>query len=279
MRIPLSSPKRRLRTIAIGALSTLLCCLPPMAILPPFAGTSASWARAGRFRLPPPPPDRDAPGNRGGGAGRNCGMANQTSTALVPQYQQSLPQGNTMTQVWGTTVLPAPTFWFDVPHAKGAIVAMEFILQDPTQPTQELYRATLRPPDQPGIIRVRLPQTVPALVAGASYQWFFKVRLQCGSTQAGVKPQISTEQLTGWVQRIQPDARFAAQLQQATPQQQISLYAENGVWFDLITTLAELSLKNPKDSTLTQDWRDLLTLAGLDRQTQKPLTNCCQPIP
>lgn len=244
-------------------------------------GSNAVWASpiAARMRLvaftpPPPPPDRDAPGNRGGGAGRGCGTG-QPLIALVPEYQQAL-EGGAITKVWGTTLAERPTFWFDVPYNKGAIAALEFVLQDNSSPAKELYRSAIVPPDAPGIVSIQLPATVPPLAAGKLYQWFFKVHLQCASSEAA-KPQTQKETLYGWVQRVSPNAAIASQLKQATPQQQADLYAQNGIWFDALTTLGNLRLTSPQDPRLIADWNSLLQSVGLEKLTTKPLIHCCEP--
>lgn len=230
-----------------------------------------------QFRLPPPPPGRNAPGNRGGGAGRNCGIVNQSVMALMPAYHQSLPEGGQITKVWGTTLSDRPTFWFDIPYEKATIASIEFVLQDNRNPANDIYRTAVTPPQTPGIISIALPQTVPPLKVGKLYQWFFKVRWQCPSTTVGISTQVTKEQLFGWVERIQPGAGVIDRLKQSTPQQKFDLYAENGIWFDAVTTLAQLRLENPQDRLTTENWNELLRTADLEKITAKSLTSCCKP--
>jgi hypothetical protein len=237
--------------------------------------TPAAQVSTTGFTPPPPPPDRDAPGRRGGGAGRGCGAGNQSVTALMPEYKQVLERG-AITKVWGTTTAERPTFWFDVPYESGAIAVMEFVLQDNASPTRELYRSAIVPPTAPGMISIQLPTSVPPLEVGTLYQWFFKVRLQCGSDIAAAKPQIQKENLNGWVQRVNLSPTLTNQLKQATPQQRAALYAQNGIWFDALTTLAEQRLANPQDARLMEDWHTLLRSIGLEPLITKPLVPCCQ---
>lgn len=232
------------------------------------------------FTPPPPPPDRDAPGNRGGGAGRSCGVGNgEKIMALVPTYKQALPQGGEIIKVWGTTILERPTFWFDIPYEKGAIVSLEFVLQDGSRPAKNLYRTAVTPPDTPGIISIHLPTTVSLLETGKLYQWFLKARLQCASSQANVKASAMQDQVYGWIQRISPSTGLAAQLNQASSQQRADLYTQNGIWFDALTTLGELRLANSQDASLKNNWNSLLQSVGLEKVTTKPLVPCCQPVP
>lgn len=272
---------RLLSAIAPGTISLLMIQLlaPGLDTQQAQANPGAAQLNSVEFRLPPPPPDRDAPGNRGQGAGRGCGADSQKIMALVPEYQQSLPQGGSITKVWGTTFAERPTFWFDVPYEKGAIVSLEFVLQDNSRPAKDLYRTAVIPPDTPGIISIRLPNTVLPLEADKLYQWFFKARLQCAANQPTAKAQITKEQVTGWIQRINPSPDLATQLNQATPQQRAMLYTQNSIWFDALTTLGELRLANLQDASLAKNWNNLLQAAGLEKVATKPIVPCCKPTP
>jgi hypothetical protein len=268
--------RRAIATCTVGLLT-----LPYLGngIMPQTAWANPIMAQVGSvaFTPPPPPPDRDAPGNRGGGAGRGGRACNKPLIALVPEYQQTLAQGEAITKVWGTTLAEQPTFWFNVPYTRSAIASLEFVLQDNVSPATELYRSAIVPPDAPGIVSIRLPATLPPLEVGKLYQWFFRVRLQCGSSNSATQPQNQKETVYGWVQRVSPDAAFASQLKQATPQQRAALYAQKGIWFDALTTLGELRLSNLQDPRLTADWNGLLQSVGLERLTTKPLVPCCEP--
>lgn len=244
---------------------------------PPDRGSpSGRGGGAGRY-VPPPPPGRSTPGSRGGGAGRSCGVGNQTITALVPEYQQMLPEGGSITKVWGTTIAEHPTFWFDVPYEKGAIVSLEFILQDNSHPAKDLYRTTVTPPDTPGVISIHLPETVSPLETDKLYQWFLKARLQCTSSQPNVKASVMQNQVYGWIQRISSSADLAVQLNQASPQEKVNLYIQNGIWFDAITTLGDLRLVNSSDTDLAKTWNSLLQAVNLEKVATKPIVPCCQP--
>lgn len=229
------------------------------------------------FIPPPPPPDRSAAGSRSGAASRGCDAANQTVTALVPTYQQTLNQGTPavvpITQVWGLTNTENPNFLFFVPYNASSIANIEFVLQEQTQnKSQTLYRTYVTPPESPGIISVHLPPSEGSLQVGKMYHWFFKVRVQCDQTQP-----TKLDYVDGWVQRINQNSTLTAQLQQATLPQKATLYAANGVWYDAIMSLTELRLSNPQNETLLAQWTTLLDSAGLEEIANQPLINCCQP--
>lgn len=258
------------RAIAVWIIGLLILPVGVNGMLAVRTGANQT-SRAIRFTPPPPPPDRNAPGNRGGGAGRSCGVRQQSITALVPEYRQSLTTGGTITKVWGTTTAERPTFWFDVPYQKETIVAMEFVLQNNASPAIDLYRTTITPPAIPGIVSVQLPTTVPSLEVGQGYQWFFKVRLHCGTSPTVGQSQLLKETVSGWVERVSPSAVLLSQLKVATLSQRAVLYAQEGIWFDALTTLAELRLSEPQNAEFLEEWIRFLQTVGLEKLAAKPI--------
>jgi Domain of Unknown Function (DUF928) len=263
--------RRPLRqAIATGSLLLLPWCI--LEITPKAAMANSIVTDIGKIEYkPPPPPERDAPGNRGGGGGRGCGLTSQPITALIPTQKRMLngdPETETI-QVWGTTLSERPTFWFDVPDERSTIKSIEFVLQDNTD--QDLYRSGIAPPETPGIVSIRLPETVTALKSGALYHWFLNINFECPSDGS------VTRQINGWVQRVAPDSTLTKLLKQATPEQQAILYAKNGIWFDALTTLGDLRRSKPKDLSAIENWNRLLQSIGLENLKTEPIVNCCTP--
>ncbi|MHC5936151.1 DUF928 domain-containing protein [Nostoc sp.] len=237
----------------------------------PMIWITPSAAAPVTFSPPPPPPDRGATGDRGGAASRGCGVSNQSVIALVPVYKQTLKQGQTeavsVTKVWGLTTEKHATFWFFVPYKKSTINSIEFVLKDEsTKLSQTLYRTTVTIPEEPGIISIRLNATTPPLEVDKMYHWFFKIKINCN-------PQQPPEQeyVEGWVQRVNLNPKLVDSPKQATPLQRVKLYADNGIWYDALTTLAELRLAKPEDPTLAVEWMNLLKSVDLENLAKQPL--------
>jgi hypothetical protein len=212
---------------------------------------------------PPPPPNRGAPGNRGEGASRGCTINNQPLMALVPSTEQTVDTA-TLTQVWGLTSVDHPSFWFHLPYDPTKLSSIEFVLQ--TEQDQTIYRTTVPLPATAGIMQVQLPSTINPLEPDQRYHWFFKVRASCQPNQA---PMLSY--VEGWVQRTRLDPALDRQIAEAAPLQKATLYAENGIWYDALTTLAELKLAAPEDQAIAQDWTNLLKAIGLENLATQPL--------
>ena len=138
-------------------------------------------------------------------------------------------------------------------------------------PIKTLYRSSIVPPETPGIVSIRLPETVTALQAGALYHWFLTINFECPLDG------LVTRQINGWVQRVVPDAKLINLLKNATPEQQAILYAKHGIWFDALTTLGDLRRSKPKELGAIKTWNRLLQSIGLENLKTKPIVNCCIP--
>ncbi len=238
----------------------------PMIWMTPVVATTPK-----KFSPPPPPPDRGAAGDRGGAASRGCGVSNQSVIALVPIYKETLKQRQTeafsVTKVWGLTTEKYPTFWFFIPYKKSTINSIEFVLKDESsKPSQTLYRTIVTIPEVPGIISIHLSANTPPLQVDKMYHWFFKIKVICNPQQP-----LEQEYVEGWVQRADLNPKLVDSLKQATPQQRVNLYAENGIWYDALTTLAELRLSKPEDPTLAVEWMNLLKSVDLENLAKQPL--------
>lgn len=245
----------------------------------PNPSTTKPQKRSGRVSfMQPKLPSNGAPsGRQRGAAGRgNClHNVNIPLTAIVPSIKESVKNRNgaiVATNVWGLTVKERPTFLFYVPYTQAAATG-EFVLQDADD--NDLYRAPVTLPKEPGIVRLQLPAESAPLTIDKMYHWYFKVR--CSQNMA------SPVFVEGWVQRIALSPTVTNQIESATSlEQQVALYAENGIWYDTAATLAQMRVQNLEDATSSANWHDLLqtidlsTLAsqsikGIDNKDEKSL--------
>ena len=215
----------------------------------------------GAIRFAPPAlVNRGAPtGRRRGGASRGqCPEVEKPLTALVPATRKPLGEGQgSVESVWGLTVSERPTLWFYVPYSLTPKFPIEFVLNDEQE--NYVYRASVTvSQSQPGVIKLTLPPTV-TLETGRMYHWYFLI--DC-------KPDVDVH---GWIRRIPLNPTLASQLQQSTPKERVALYANEGIWYDALTTLAELRIANPQDTSLMNDWASLLQSVGLDAISREPL--------
>lgn len=207
--------------------------------------------------LPPGPPPG---GRRYGGARRgSCPDVKTPLTALVPSTEQP----PSVTNVWGFTTEEHPQLWFYLPYTKSSGYPAEFVLLD-DETKDSVYKTAIALPSKAGIIKVPIPENVPSLQVGKQYRWFFNVYcdLQKQSTPIYVEGVINRKNLS---------QNLVKQLQKAQPVQKVNIYANNGFWYDALTTLGELRQTNPQNHTLQTQWRDLLAAIGLGELAIQPL--------
>jgi hypothetical protein len=210
--------------------------------------------------LPPGPP----PGGRiRGGAKRGetgCPLTKLDLTALVPFTEEP----NSVINVWGQTTVERPSWFFYVPYTKDLPYTVEFVLQD--QHSNEIYKKAIALPDQPGVVRVSLPTTAPALALDKQYRWFFSVN--CDNQQNS--PPTFVE---GVIQRVELNPATVKELQTTEPLKRYAIYAQKGIWYEALTTLAQLRQKNPQDAALQAEWRNLLGSIRLDEVAGEPIVS------
>lgn len=185
------------------------------------------------------PPAKEGTGSRG-----NCGY----KQGMIP-----------LTRVVGSnqlksTVNERPTVWVYVPYTSTDAESGEFSLQDGDV---ELYRTRFRLPEKAGIISVSLPSTVPALAIGNSYRWYVEVNCNGASNRGNLATPAS---ITGLIQRQSVPVELAKQLEKASsPLEKVSAYTKYGIWYETITELAQLRLKEPQNPTFKKIWVELLS--------------------
>lgn len=210
------------------------------------------------FKLFCPPPENvsqeGAPrGRRSAGTRSDC----PGITALVPE-----PKKN---QVLGLTAVERPTFWFalDFPSETNLAfdVQLKFVMVD-REREEDIVDLDISLPEQPGIISVPLTESEPALEVGKRYGW----RLECIASSGNRKSAY------GWIDRVALNPAVSVQLQAASSErEQISIYGENGLWYETVTALGEMYEANPQDDTIQTDWLNLLTNIELAELAEQPI--------
>jgi hypothetical protein len=206
----------------------------------------------------PKPPNRGAPGKRGEASSRTpCFQNDLPFTALVPSMTLEGKEN-----VWGLTSMQQPTFLFYLPFAPTCSVA-RFILQD--DKGKMIYQTSVEVPEKPGIVEVKLPSNI-ALQDQAIYQWFFRVRVT-------EKPRTVADIyfLNGWIQKTSLKPEIIQRIESSSPQEKSYLYAENQIWYDALSELAQLRAVQGKDETILEDWKSLLEAVGLDAFAKQPI--------
>lgn len=156
------------------------------------------------------------------------------------------------------TSVDYPSFYFYVPQVPAD--SLEFTLSDNTD--KSVYKTTLKPRDKAGVISINLQSAKDNLLPleiNKEYKW--RLSLICGEERKSIK---------GSIQRIQLDSNLLQQIQNAKPEERVSLYAASGLWEDTVRNLAQLRMmkNNPQ---LQKDWEDLLDSVELKGIAKAPL--------
>ncbi len=252
-----SQPIKLFLVVAFSCTSLLVSLTPVLAKpTPNRSDAKTTIAQATTFNQPALPPGPPPGGRVRGGAKRGevaaCPSTKPDLTALVPFTEEA----NSVINVWAQTTVERPSWFFYVPYTKDLSYTVEFVLQD--QDSNEIYQNdAIALPDKTGVIRVSLPSTAPALAVGKQYRWFFTIN--CDKEKNS--PPTFVE---GVIQRVELNPDIAKELQTTEPRKRYSIYAQKGIWYEALTTLAELRQKNPQDAALKAEWQNLLRSIRLD---------------
>ncbi len=187
----------------------------------------------------------------------SCGNStNEQLVALLPSTEPAL------------TVAEYPAIFVSLPQTS-AKKAEFFLAEDNKDNNKEkevLYETTVTLPSNPGIVSVSLPnnKTLPPLEVGKSYRWYFSVI--CNPQDRDDEPYVEGE-----IQRVEPSPNLVAELKNVPPRDRAALYAEAGIWYDAVNSIAQLRRSSPNDTAIAADWAELLKSVGLDTISQKPL--------
>lgn len=202
-------------------------------------------SRNGEWNLIPYP-DQGSPTQSRGGASR--GDLPQDMTTLMP------------TTGYGLTVSSHPTFSFYLP--KSQALAGFFRLKNAQG--QVVYEQTLEQPNQAGIVAIALPEHLPALTVGETYQWF--VVLQSEDKYRPSSPFIDAS-----IQRVEPSPA----VQQALTKQDTSGYIQaltaQNIWYDTLALVRDRRLAQPNSAAAQRQWESLLASVGLESLTDAPI--------
>lgn len=228
------------------------------------SSSSTSETRKVSFN-PPPVTDNGSPGGRRKGAGSHslCQVTNPEKEispliALMPEIEIET-ETKSKTYVWGKTALNHPTFWFYVAYPANTYV--EFVLQDEAE--NEIYQTTFTLDKTPGIVSLTLPKDKINLETGKSYHWYFNI--MCN------REDTTDDFVEGWIERVELNPVIKTQLESVQPLELVSIYAENGLWYDTLTNLDRLRQTEPENQALAAIWTDLLRQVGLDEISQEPI--------
>ncbi len=199
------------------------------------------------------PADSSSRSRKGAGGSRNANVfvpQQPPVTALIPE------QG-------GATVQEYPSFFVFIPQALDTIenLSAEFAIID--QQDNIIYETVIQLPQQASILQIDLPNTESStsLEINQTYQWYFAVRSDLETV----------ETVSGAIQRVELSSELVKALENITPQQRLEIYQKEGIWYETLSTLAEILKTKPNKLELMSQWQNLLKSVGLEDIVKFPL--------
>jgi hypothetical protein len=163
----------------------------------------------------------------------------------------------------GVTVKEYPSFFVFVPQAIETTESLsaEFSIID--EQDNIIYETIIQLPQQASIIQINIPQTEAktGLEINQTYQWYFAVR-------SGLE---TVETVLGAIQRVEPSSELVQASENTTLQQLLEIYQQEGIWYETLSTLAELRQAEPDKPELINQWKKLLESVGLEDIKDIPL--------
>ncbi|MBD2181468.1 DUF928 domain-containing protein [Aerosakkonema funiforme] len=201
------------------------------------------------------PPETASGATRSGSCSRDEQSTSILLTALIPSLNKD--------DNWALTTAENPQMFVYVPQTSARMA--EFALQD--EDGKDVYRTTFTISGAAGIVSFSVPKNAVKLEKNQNYHWYFSIF--CSDKN---RRQSST--VDGWIRRVELNSlrpNLANELEGVGEKERSQLYAQNGVWYDALATLAELRRDDPNDTALAQEWKKLLESAGLKELGDFPI--------
>lgn len=207
----------------------------------------AAWA------VPFNPPSGGAPKGRGG-ASRGDAVCSSDPETFIQRFTTLAPSDSN----YGLTVSQRPTLFAYIPPTS----AQKAFFTIKEEHGRVHHQMMLPIASKGGILRIDLPQSAPPLKLGQRYQW--GIALLCKGKLRPDSPFVSS-----WVQRVELPTSLTGKISPSASMEQVALYGANGIWYDMLATLADLKQQQPNNSGLQSRWSELLSSAGLGAIAQE----------
>jgi hypothetical protein len=224
-------------------------CTASLLVFSAIAGVIAPvQAKSLTFKVP----NRSAPKVTTGAASRTgnqaCVLKDQ------PSFKALVPKPRDKEVNYSLTTAQTPVLFVYVPQSTAQ--SIEVILK--AEGGSKTFYKTILPMPAPGIMRLNLADpAMQAFQPNKRYQW--SVSLVCESEFITDKATVE-----GVIERIELTADLTKKLAGATGQDRSFIYAEAGFWHEALQSIDDIKRGQPSDATVAENWRSLLTSAGLE---------------
>jgi hypothetical protein len=170
----------------------------------------------------------------------NPSVSSSSLTAVAPGQNIGLSQSD------------RPNLFVYIPQTTAQTA--EFSLFD--EKMKGIYQVSV-PVPQAGLVSIPLPDTATPLAQDQPYYW--TVALVCNPSD-----RTEDQVVGGWIEHTQPNDALKQQLGNVRALERVSLYAQQGFWYDALNTLVELQRTEPNNPAVANSWAQLMKSVGLD---------------
>ncbi|MFB2918063.1 MULTISPECIES: DUF928 domain-containing protein [Aerosakkonema] len=222
-----------------------------------------SWEISQAFQAP----NRGAPSSTAGGASRRtqCGTEKYEDDG---SFAVLMPTDSKTNSKFGLTATANPKFFFYIRFTSAPTA--KFVLKD--NQDNNIIEKTFAIAGTPGIVSFSPfeGENLSSLEKGKSYKWM--LLLNCND-------QINSPIVQGFIELTDPSPTLTQQLKEAQGERdRLALYAKNGIWYEALSTIAELHRTDPNNPDVAAAWEELLKSVGLEELAKEPLVDCCKAV-
>lgn len=159
---------------------------------------------------------------------------------------------------FGYTLKDYPTFFWYQPELIVPSVPVEFKLLTPREDNPKVWDRVYQTEftnSSSGIVSFTLPTDAPPLEEGKEYKWQIEI---------GCKPNVLTI-FNGNIERLSTNnPQLESILANSPIEDYPEIYAEKGIWYDILPTMVALLQKNPNDPRMLENWSQILQEIGYE---------------
>jgi len=237
--------------------ASVCSCLVASTVVAPIASLfmEAAQAQSRRVRYVPPS-NLDAPKVSASGITRS-GCKETEEICLIAL----LPDLKLETSPIPQTISERPTIYLLTPKVDNGTVFLR-IFEESGLTSKRIYRKGFSINNQDGIVAFKIPDDAPILEVNKKYKLQFDIEYKTEGNKT----------VFGYIKRVSPSQKLVDELKTTTkPIELAALYAQEGLWFETMQTLAEAQLTLPQNPEIMEEWLELLKSAKINRALPFPL--------
>jgi hypothetical protein len=221
------------------------------------AFTEVAQAQSRRVRYVPPS-NLDAPKVSASGISRSgCTDTDDQKICLIALLPDLKLEASPIPQ----TISERPTIYLLTPKVDKSTIYLR-IDDESGLTTKRIYRNGFSINNESGIVAFKIPDDAPSLEVNKKYKLQFDIEYKVEGNKT----------VYAYIKRVLPSPKLVEQLKTTTkPIEVAALYAQEGLWFETLQTLAEAQRTVPQNPEITEEWLELLKSAKINRALSFPL--------